>query len=90
MNISHKLMILCSVFTVLGSTLAAANPMMLSEDSCRSHEKKANACHPISKPGAATGYARCRSPNAPKDDWPAGMLLGDAGLVLTLQHRLDA
>jgi hypothetical protein len=91
MNISHKLMILCSVFTILGSTLAFANPVMLSEDSCRSHEKKATACHvPISKPGATTGCARCRLPNAPKDDWPAGMLLGDAGLVLTLRHRLNA
>jgi hypothetical protein len=91
MNTSHKLIILCSVFTVLGNTLAFANPMMLSEDSCLSHEKKTAACRvPISKHGAATGYGRCRWPNAPKDDWPAGMLLGDAGLVLTLQHRLDA
>jgi hypothetical protein len=91
MNISHKPVILCFVFTVLGSTLAFANPTARSEDGCRSHEKKAAACHvPISKPGAATGCARCRLPNAPKDDWPAGMFLGDAGLVLTLQHRLNA
>jgi hypothetical protein len=90
MAISHTLMILCSVFTVFGSTLAFANPMMVSEDSCPSYQKKATACHvPISKSGAATGCARCRLPNAPNDDWPAGMLLGDAGLVLALQHRLD-
>jgi hypothetical protein len=90
MNISHKLMILCFVFNALGSTLAFANPIMLSEDGCRSHEKKATACHvPVSKRGAAIGCARCRFPNAPKDDWPAGMLLGDAGLALTLRHRLN-
>jgi hypothetical protein len=91
MNISHKPLILCFVFTALGSTLAFANPMVLSGDGCRSHEKKAAACHvPISKPGASIDCARCRFPNAPKDDWPAGVLLGDAGLVLTLPHRLNA
>jgi hypothetical protein len=91
MNIGHKLMISCSVFTVLASTIAFANPMILSEGSGLSHEKKAAACRvPISKHGAATGCRRCRLPNAPKDDWPAGMLLGDAGLILILQQRLDA
>jgi hypothetical protein len=80
MNISHKTVILCFAFAVLGSTLASANPTTLSGDGCRSHEKKAAACHvPMSKPGAATGCVRCRLPNAHKDDWPAGMLLGDAG-----------
>jgi hypothetical protein len=91
MNISHKPVILCFVFTVLGSTLAFANPMTLSGDGCHSHEKKTAACHvPISKPGTPTGCARCRFQNAPNDDWPAGMILGDAGLVLTLRHRLNA
>jgi hypothetical protein len=40
MNISHKPMILCFVFTLLGSTLAFARPMMGSEDGWRSHGKK--------------------------------------------------
>jgi hypothetical protein len=54
MIISHKPMILCFIFTVLGSTLAVARPMGPSEGGCRWHQKKAAACHvPISEPGAA-------------------------------------
>ena len=91
MNISHKPTILCFVFAVLGSTLAFARPMMRSEDGCRSCDKKTATCHvPISRACAATGYAHCRLPNAIKDDWPAGMILGNADLMLTLQHRLNA
>jgi hypothetical protein len=91
MSISHKPMILCFIFTVLGSTLAIARPMGPSGVGCRSHEKKAVARHvPISEPGAATGRMCCRLPNAPNDDWPAGMILGDADLVLPLPRRLNA
>ena len=79
MNISHKSMILCFVFTVLGSTLAVARPIMRSEDGCRLHQMKTTACHvPILEPCAVTGHTRCRFPNAPKDDWPAGMILGNS------------
>jgi hypothetical protein len=84
MIISHKPMILCFIFTVLGSTLAVARPMGPSEGGCRWHQKKAAACHvPISEPGA--GRICCRLPNAPKDDWPAGMILGNADLALPIR-----
>jgi len=63
--------------------------MMGSEDGCRPWETV--ACHvPVSKASAATGHARCRLPNPTKDDWPAGMILGNADLMLTLRHRLNA
>ncbi len=91
MNISHKPMILCFVFTVLGSTLAFARPIAHSEDGCRLHAKKTTACHvPILETCAATGHTRCSFRNAPKDDWPAGMILGNADLVLTLRRQLNA
>ena len=91
MNTAHKPMILCFIFTVFGSTLAVARPMGPSEGGCRSHDRKAAACHaPISEPDAATGRICCRLPAAPKDDWPAGMILGNADLVLPLPRRLDA
>jgi hypothetical protein len=90
MNISHKPMILCFVFTVLGSTLAFARPIMRSEDGCRLHEKKTAACHVPIEPCAVTGRMRCRFPNAPKDDWPANMILGNADLVLTLRRKFNA
>ncbi len=45
MNISHESMILCFVFTVHGSTLAVARPIMRSEDGCRLHQMKTTACH---------------------------------------------
>jgi hypothetical protein len=91
MKMCHKPMILCFVFTLLGSTVAFARPMMGSDGGCRSHEEKTAACHvPISKHGAATGCAGCRLPNTPKDDWPAGMLLGSANLMSGLRPRLNA
>jgi hypothetical protein len=91
MKISHQPMILCFIFTVLGSTLAVAGPMGQFDGGCRSHGKKAAACHvPISEPGAAAGRMCCRLPNAPKDDWPAGMILGNADLALPLPRRLNA
>jgi hypothetical protein len=91
MNISHKPMILCFVFTVLGSTLAVARPIMHSEDGCRLHQTKTAACHvPILEPRAVTGHARRRFPNAPKDDWPANMILGNADPVLILRRQFNA
>jgi hypothetical protein len=91
MNISHKPMILCFVFTVLGSTLAFARPIVHSEDGCRLHAKKTTACHvPILEPCAVTGHTHCSFLNAPKDDWPANMILGNADLVLTLRRRVNA
>jgi hypothetical protein len=88
MNISHKPMILCFVFTVLGSTLSVARPIMHSEDGCRLHQMKTAACHvPMLEPCAVTGHTRCRFPNAPKDDWPANMILGNADPLLVLRRR---
>ena len=86
MNISHKPVILCLVFTLLGSTIAFARPIMRSEDGCRLHEKKTAACRVPIEPGRM----RCRFPNAPKDDWPANMILGNADLVLTLWRQFNA
>ena len=91
MNISCKPITLCFVFVVLGSTRAFARPMTGTEIGCRSYEKKTAAVHaPISKPCAASGYARYRLPNTIKDDWPAGMILGNADFMLTLRHWLSA
>jgi hypothetical protein len=90
MNISYKPITLCFVFAVLGSTLAFARPPC-AETGCRSYGKKAAAFHaPISKPRAASAYARYRLPNTTKDDWPAGMILGNADFMLTLRHWLSA
>jgi hypothetical protein len=70
---------------------AFAEPMMGCEDGCHSCDRETVACHvPVSKASAATGHARCRLPNPTKDDWPAGMILGNADLMLILQHRLNA
>jgi hypothetical protein len=83
MSISYKPITLCFVFAVLGSTLAFARPITRTETGRRSCEKETSACHaPISKPCAADGYARCRLPNTTKDDWPAGMILGNADFTL--------
>jgi hypothetical protein len=91
MNVSRKPMILCFIFTVLGSTLAVAGPIGPSEVGCRSHEKKIAACHvPMSEPGAAAGPTWRRFPSAPKDDWPAGMILGKADPALPVPRGLDA
>jgi hypothetical protein len=91
MNIRHKPMILCFIFTVLGSTLAVARPIGQYEGGCRSYERNTAACHvPIPEPGAATGRMWRRLPNAPKDDWPAGMILGNADLALPLSSRFNA
>ena len=91
MNISYKPITLCFVFAVLGSTLAFARPMTCVETGCCSYGKKAAAVHsPISKPRAASGYAPYRLPNTTKDDWPAGMILGNADFMLTLRHWLSA
>ncbi len=91
MNISCKPITLCFVFVVLGSTLAFARPMTCAEIGCRSYEKKTAAFHaPTSKPCTTSGYARYRTPNTTKDDWPAGMILGNADFMLTLSHWLSA
>jgi len=85
MKISHKLITLCFVFTVLGSTLAFARPMMRSGDGCRSYKRQTSACHvPISKLCDATRDAHCCLPNSTNDDWPAGMILGYEDFMLTL------
>jgi hypothetical protein len=85
MKISHKLITLCFVITVLGSTLTFARPMMRSEDGCRSCKGKTSACHvPISKLCDATRDAHCRLPNSTNDDWPAGMILGNEDFKLTV------
>src|SRR5258706_12406533 len=68
-----------------------ARPMTCAETGCRSYGKKTAAFHaPISKPCAASGYARYRLPNTTKDDWPAGMIPGNADFMLTLRHWLSA
>jgi len=91
MNISCKPITLCFVFVVLGSTLAFARPMTCVETGCCAYGKKAAAVHsPISKPRAASGYAPYRFPNTTKDDWPAGMILGNADFMLTLRHWVSA
>jgi len=93
MNISYKPITLCCVcvFAVLGSTLAFARPMTRAETGCRSYERKTAAFHaPISRSCTASGYARYRLPSTTKDDWPAGMILGNADFILTLQHRPSA
>ena len=83
MSISYKPITLCFVLVVLGSTLAFARPIARAEIGRRSCEKKTAACHaPISNPCGAGGYARCRLPNTTKDDWPAGMILGNAYFTL--------
>jgi hypothetical protein len=80
-----------ALLAAVASGLTFARPMMGSEDGCRSREKKTAACHaPASKASAATDHARCRLPNPTKDDWPAGMILGNADLMLTLRRRLNA
>jgi hypothetical protein len=61
------------------------------ENGCGSCDKDTAACHvPMPKASAATRHAHCRLPNAVKDDWPAGMILGNAELMLALRHRLNA
>jgi len=89
MNISCKPITLCFVFVVLGSTLAFARPMTCAEIGCRSYEKNGRfSCS--DKPCTTSGYARYRTPNTTKDDWPAGMILGNADFMLTLPHWLSA
>ena len=92
MNIRHKPMILGFIFTLLGSTLAVARPMgPYYKGGCRLHERNMAACHPpMSEPGAATGHIWRRLPNPPKDDWPAGMILGNADPALPLSPRFNA
>ena len=82
MTISHKPMILCFVFTVLGSTLAFARPII--EDGCRLHEKKTTAGRAPIEPCAVTGPAGSRMR---QDDWPANMI---TDLVLTLRRQFNA
>jgi hypothetical protein len=67
--------------------------MMASENGFGSCDRETAACYvQISKSSAAIGHAHahCRLPNAVKDDWPAGMILGNAELMLALRHRLNA
>jgi hypothetical protein len=79
-----------ALLLAVASGPASAGPMMGSENGCGFCDQETAACHvPISKASAATGHARCRLP-VTKDDWPAGMILGNAELTLTLRHRLNA
>ena len=86
-----------ALLLAVASGPASAGPMTGSENGCGSFDKDTAACHvPMSKASAATGHAHahahahCRLPNAVKDDWPAGMILGDAELMLAFRHRLNA
>jgi hypothetical protein len=82
-----------ALLLAVASGPASAGPMTGSENVCGSFDKDTAACHvPMSKASAATrhAHAHCRLPNAVKDDWPAGMILGKAELMLTLRHRLNA
>jgi hypothetical protein len=80
-----------ALLAAFASAPAFAAPMMGSEDSYGRCGEKTAACHaPVSKASAATGHAHSRLPNPTMDDWPAGMILGNADLMLTLRHRLNA
>ena len=82
-----------ALLLAVASGPASAGPMTGSESGCGSCDREPAAFHvPISKAFAATGraHAHCRLPNAVKDDWPAGMILGNAELMLALRHRLNA
>jgi hypothetical protein len=82
-----------ALLLAVASGPASAGPMTGSESGCGSCDQETAACHvQISKASAATGHAHahCRLPNATKDVWPAGMILGNAELMLTLRHRLNA
>jgi hypothetical protein len=80
-----------ALLLAVASGPAFAAPLMGSDDGCSSCDKETVAFHvPVSKASATTGHARCRLPNPTKDDWPAGMILGNADLILTLQYRLNA
>ena len=68
MNISHKLITLGLAFSLLGSPCAFARPMPHFENGGLSHEKKTVESH-------ATGYARQRSADTMKDNWPNNMIL---------------
>jgi hypothetical protein len=82
-----------ALLLAVASGPASAGPMTGSENGCGSFDKDTAACDvPMSKASAATGHAHahCRLPNAIKDDWPAGMILGNAELMLAFRHRLNA
>jgi hypothetical protein len=80
-----------ALLLAVASGPAFAGLMTGSEDRCSSCGQETAACHaPRSKASAAIGHARCRLPNATKDDWPAGMILGNAELMSTLRDRLNA
>jgi hypothetical protein len=90
MNISYKRITLCFVFVVLGSTLAFARPMTGAEIGCHPYERE----RPLlmlryQNHAPRAGYARRRLPNTTKDDWPAGMILGNADFMLTFRHWLS-
>ena len=91
MNISHKPMILCFVFTVLGSTLALAGPIMRSENGCRLHGQKTAARSCSDRTLHSTWpYALPASRMRLKMIGTANMILGNADPVLTLRRQFNA
>ena len=75
MHISHKLITLGLAFSLLDSTSAFARPKRHLENGFPSHKKRTITSHvPTAKTSGATGYARRRSANTVKDNWPADML----------------
>jgi hypothetical protein len=72
MRINHKLMALGLAFSLLGSPCAFARPMPHFENGGLSHEKRTVESH---VPTAETGYARHRSADTMKDNWPNNMIL---------------
>ena len=85
MKISHKLITLSFVFTVLGSTLASRKTddafwrwlSFIQETNVSLSCSDTKLCD-------ATRDAHCCLPNSTNDDWPAGMILGCEDFRLTL------
>jgi hypothetical protein len=81
-----------ALLLAVASGPASAGPMTGSENGCGFCDKETAAFHvPMSKASAATGHAHahCRLP-VTKDDWPAGMILGNAELILAFRHQPNA
>ncbi|MHB8267922.1 MAG: hypothetical protein ACYDD8_05570 [Bradyrhizobium sp.] len=76
MKMRHKLITLGLAFGLLGSTCAFAKPAPYFENG-RSHEEKAVTGQvPATGISGVTRYARPRSANSVKDDWPSDLILG--------------
>jgi len=77
MNISHRLITLGLALGLLSGASAFARPTPHFENGRLSHKKRTITSHvPTAKTSGATGYARSRSANTVKDDWPNNMLSG--------------